>query len=75
MKRAKPLFGLILLGSLATGGNAFSQEPSPQSLSKAATLAQEQLKQTFTNLSFEDFGPSPIKGPIYQANAGGRMVY
>lgn len=75
MKRTKPLFGLILFGSLAIAGNAFSQESSPQSLSKAATLAQEQLKQTFTNLTFEDFGPSPIKGPIYQANAGGRMVY
>jgi thiol:disulfide interchange protein DsbC len=75
MKRAKPLFGLILLGSLATVGNAFSQEPSTEALAKAATLAQQQLKETFTSLSFEDFGPSPIKGPIYQANAGGRMVY
>lgn len=75
MKRTKPLFGLILFGSLAIAGNAFSQEPTAQSLSKAAALAQQQLKQTFTNLTFEDFGPSPIKGPIYQANAGGRMVY
>ncbi|ANI79189.1 DsbC family protein [Sphingobium sp. EP60837] len=75
MKCTKPLFGLVLLGSFAAVGTAFSQEPSTRSLSKAAALAQEQLKQTFTNLSFEDFGPSPIKGPIYQANAGGRMVY
>ena len=46
-----------------------------KALSAAAVVAQQQLKQTFTNLQFEDFGPSPIQGPIYQANAGGRMVY
>lgn len=75
MRRAKSLAGLILLASFATAGNTFAQEPSTQTLSHAATLAQQQLKQTFSNLSFEDFGPSPIKGPIFQANAGGRMVY
>jgi thiol:disulfide interchange protein DsbC len=37
--------------------------------------AQRQLRTTFTNLTFEDFGPSPIMGPIYQAAAGGRIIY
>ena len=45
------------------------------SLSDAARKAEQSLHQTFANLTFENFGPSPIKGPIYQANAGGRMVY
>lgn len=44
-------------------------------LDVAAQAAQQQLKQTFTNLQFENFGPSPIHGPIYQASAGGRIVY
>jgi thiol:disulfide interchange protein DsbC len=47
----------------------------PQALDQAAEEAQRALRQTFTNLSFEDFGPSPVKGPIYQANAGGRVLY
>ncbi|OYW85224.1 MAG: protein-disulfide isomerase [Sphingobium sp. 32-64-5] len=41
----------------------------------AAADAQRQLRQTFTNLSFEDFGPAPVKGAIYQATAGGRIIY
>lgn len=44
-------------------------------LTQAAREAEESLRQNFTNLSFEDFGPSPIKGPVYQANAGGRILY
>lgn len=44
-------------------------------LEVAADAAQRQLSQTFTNLKFEDFGAAPIKGPIYQAVAGGRVLY
>ncbi|MBF5089120.1 DsbC family protein [Novosphingobium sp. NBM11] len=44
-------------------------------LSAAAEEAQQKLQQTFINLKFEDFGPAPIKGPIYQAMAGGRVIY
>lgn len=44
-------------------------------LAKAAAEAERQLKQTFTNLQFEDFKPAPVKGTIYQASAGGRIVY
>jgi thiol:disulfide interchange protein DsbC len=45
------------------------------SLREAAAKAQVKLQQTFTNLQFEDFGPSPVQGPIYQASAGGRIIY
>ena len=44
-------------------------------LAKAAADAEQQLRQSFTNLQFEDFGPAPVKGPIFQASAGGRIVY
>ncbi|AMU93158.1 protein-disulfide isomerase [Sphingopyxis terrae subsp. terrae NBRC 15098] len=44
-------------------------------LAKAAAEAEQQLKQTFTNLQFDDFEPAPVKGAIYQASAGGRIVY
>lgn len=44
-------------------------------LAAASAQAQQQLRQTFGNLQFEDFGPAPVKGPIYQATAGGRMIY
>lgn len=44
-------------------------------LAKAAAEAEKQLRQTFTNLQFEDFEPAPVKGTIYQASAGGRIVY
>ena len=52
-----------------------SQAEEDASLSKAAAQAEQQLRETFTNLKFEDFGPAPIKGPIYQATAGGRILY
>jgi thiol:disulfide interchange protein DsbC len=44
-------------------------------LANAAIEARQALRQTFSNLQFEDFGPAPVKGPLYQANAGGRMIY
>ncbi len=44
-------------------------------LARAAAEAEQRLRQTFTNVQFEDFEPAPVRGPIYQANAGGRIVY
>ena len=44
-------------------------------LSEAAEAAEAQLHQSFTNLQFEEFGPAPVKGAIYQAVAGGRIIY
>ena len=55
--------------------SAASAQAAGPSLDKAAQEAEAQLQQTFTNLKFEDFGPSPVKGPIYQASAGGRIIY
>lgn len=68
---------LILAGTalVLAVGPAAAQAVADPSLDRAAHEAQQQLQQTFTNLKFEDFGPSPIKGPIYQASAGGRIIY
>lgn len=66
---------LILSALLATSAPVLGQDTGPESLSGAAAIAQRQLRQTFTNLTFEDFGPAPISGPIYQAVAGGRIIY
>lgn len=54
---------------------SLAQEASPSPLSIAASQAEQQLKQSFTNLSFEDFGPAPVQGPLFQATAGGRIIY
>ncbi|MDH2129526.1 DsbC family protein [Sphingobium yanoikuyae] len=44
-------------------------------LANAQADAEQQLHQTFTNLRFEDFGPAPVEGPLYQATAGGKIIY
>lgn len=54
---------------------AMAHAPKADPLAGAAAQAEQQLRQSFTNLQFEDFGPSPVKGPIYQALAGGRIIY
>ena len=66
---------LILAALLCASAPAYAQEASTEPLTEAAAEAQRQLRQTFTNLTFEDFGPAPVKGPIYQAIAGGRVIY
>lgn len=58
---------------VAAQGAAFAQAADP--LTAAARDAESELRQTFVNLQFEDFGPAPVKGPIYQATAGGRIIY
>ncbi len=83
MRSAAKLFvaGLILAAMPAIAQEAPAPTPAPAPapanapLAAAAEEAQRELRQTFTNLSFEDFGPAPIKGPIYQAIAGGRVIY
>lgn len=76
MRHAAEFFAASLL---IAGTSAFAQDapiaPPTDPLPAAAADAQRQLRQTFTNLSFEDFGPAPVKGPIYQATAGGRIIY
>lgn len=77
MPGRKLLPGLMLL-CCAASAQAQDGTPAPDQsapLATAAADAQRQLRQTFTNLQFEDFGASPVKGPIYQATAGGRIIY
>lgn len=66
---------LIVAALLCAAAPAYAQDSGTEPLTAAAAEAQRQLRQTFTNLTFEDFGPAPVKGPIYQAIAGGRVIY
>jgi thiol:disulfide interchange protein DsbC len=50
-------------------------EQDRETLINAIRQAEHSLKQSFSNLKFENFGPSPVKGPIYQASAGGQILY
>jgi len=84
---ARPAMSTLAASMMATLGVISAAAPTlakaepaagnndAQVLSQAAEAAQRQLNQTFTNLAFEDFGPAPIKGTIYQAFAGGRVIY
>lgn len=67
---------LLAASALAFFGTPVAAQTAADTpLDQSAKDAQEQLRQTFTNLQFEDFGLSPVKGPIYQASAGGRIIY
>jgi len=76
MRVAKGLF----CAALALAHPAFAQSNAPTRsdnapLAEAAAEAEQELRQTFTNLQFEEFGPAPLKGQVYQAIAGGRVIY
>ena len=60
---------------LATAAPAQSQPPTEPDMAALAKSAEAQLHQSFANLQFEDFAPSPVHGPIFQASAGGRILY
>lgn len=69
-----------LHGAGAQAAPSERKEPAPitreaATLRDAANEAQVKLQQTFTNLRFEEFGRAPVEGPIYQASAGGRIIY
>lgn len=68
---------LIALASccVALAPASAQQDSEASKLASAASRAQGKLQQTFANLKFDDFGPAPIRGPIYQAIAGGKVVY
>lgn len=72
MSRSAKLIAAALICATAP---AYAQDSGTEPLTAAAEEAQRQLRQTFTNLTFEDFGPAPVRGPIYQAIAGGRVIY
>lgn len=76
----RPVTTAILALTLMSAQAQVQAQPAASSndeqvLSAAAEAAQRELHQTFTNLAFEDFGPAPIKGAVYQAFAGGRVLY
>jgi thiol:disulfide interchange protein DsbC len=69
------LLALALAAAAPSALMAQDDTEETRALGDAAREAETHLKQSFGNLRFEDFGPSPVEGPIYQANAGGRMIY
>ena len=71
----KPAVLLAAAALLASPVVCAQEKTEKVLLAKAAAEAEQQLKQTFTNLQFDDFEPAPVKGAIYQASAGGRIVY
>lgn len=74
LKLGLPAAALLL--SAASGPSMAQLSSAEQDqLGKAAKAAEARLHQTFGNLQFEDFGPSPVKGPLYQAVAGGKVIY
>ncbi|MBT2246639.1 DsbC family protein [Sphingobium sp. BHU LFT2] len=72
LKRSSVIAAALMLGSAAP---ASSQTPVEPDLSELVRSAEAQLHQSFANLQFEDFAPSPVHGPLFQASAGGRILY
>jgi len=66
---------LLLGGTTALAAPGDNTKSGDKVLTEATEAAQAQLHQSFTNLQFEEFGPAPVKGTIYQAVAGGRIIY
>lgn len=76
MRRAAELLAAaMLLAATPALAQEVPAKPTADPLADATAEAERELHQTFTNLSFEDFGPAPVKGPIFQATAGGRVIY
>lgn len=79
MIRAAFQAGALTIVTMTLAAQAHASEirhaADVSALAAAAQEAQHQLRQTFSNLQFEDFALSPLKGPIYQATAGGRVIY
>lgn len=65
----------LLLGVTSASLSAAPPQDARKILASAGVIAQQKLQQTFTNLKFEEFGPSPVHGPLYQAIAGGKVIY
>ncbi|WP_422917737.1 DsbC family protein [Sphingobium cupriresistens] len=70
-----PLHGAAAQGAPPQELELASRMQAAASLRDAAAEAQVKLQQTFTNLHFEDFAAAPVEGPIYQAIAGGKIIY
>ena len=59
----------------AHSASATESEPFETDLAATARAAEAQLHQSFANFQFEEFGPAPVTGPLFQASAGGRILY
>lgn len=73
MRAASALFCAAMAIASPALAQAASADASEEALGNAAMQAERELRQTFTNLQFEEFGPAPVRGAIYQAIAGGRV--
>lgn len=73
--RALPCALALLTSSAALAAPDNEAKAEDKVLAEAAVAAEAQLHQSFTNLKFEEFGPAPVKGALYQAVAGGRVIY
>lgn len=71
--RAKWIAAVSL--AVMTIAPAGAAPPSGTELAGDARLAEQKLHQSFSNLQFRNFALSPIRGPVYQAEAGGRILY
>lgn len=71
----RPLLGAALAAALAAGATAQPSASPTSAIDVAVKAAEQQLHQSFTNLQFDEFGPAPVKGPLYQAIAGGKVLY
>ena len=69
------LMAIMAAGLLAGSAQAGPSPEVQKQLIDARARAEADLRMTFGKLQFENFGPAPLKGPIYQAVAGGRMIY
>src|SRR3546814_7125763 len=58
----KPAVLLAAAALLASPVVSAQEKTEKVLLAKAAAEAEQQLKQTFTNLQFDDFEPAPVKG-------------
>ncbi|QSR19709.1 DsbC family protein [Novosphingobium sp. KA1] len=67
---------LLSLGaSTSASAGDTGKSKAVSTLQTAAAEAEKRLHQTFTNLAFEEFGPAPVHGTLYQALAGGKVIY
>src|SRR3546814_8555815 len=71
----KPAVLLAAAALLASPVVSAQEKTENVLLAKAAAEAEQQLKQTFTNLQFDDFEPAPAQSAISQASTGGPIAY
>ena len=69
------MIGAALCCAIADAAFAGVADDGDGALSTLAAKAEKQLHQSFANLQFEDFAAAPVQGPLYQASAGGRILY